>query len=541
MLARLSVAASYSDSPERRGRLAGEAVAMARRLGSARCLAHALAAHCDTIAGPADAERRAEEATEIVALARGEHDLNAELLGLRLRVVARLEQGDVIGAEADMRAFGQVAEILRQPLYGWFVPLWRGFLAQLRGDFDEVLRCADEAAHLGALVDSRNALALSLTQRMWVDIEHGDVDRLRAYLERMSAELPEMLPSAGSVYSTFPGQPDHVRRSFLPHLAEALEHLPKDDSEFASYLVHTTTAMFEGADDAEYAELVRAELLPHRHRFVVDGIGAGCMGSAERPLGMLAALAGRYDEAAGHFRRALEADGRTGSAVHPAATHRAHGIMLLRAGDADGARPHLARAREAYAALGCDGRVAEIEDLLGGASAPSTPTPCSGERERCGGSPSAAAPPPSATARAWQTSLCCSQPPVGRPTCSTWPGLPARRCRATSARCSTTPPARRTGAASPSSTRRSPVETRPPRRSGRRCWPSCRPPSGSAAARVVPAVPRSGPVHGHPPDPDAIRLIEESHPELGRHLRASVRTGVFCSYVPETEQRWITT
>jgi hypothetical protein len=40
---------------------------------------------------------------------------------------------------------------------------------------------------------------------------------------------------------------------------------------------------------------------------------------------------------------------------------------------------------------------------------------------------------------------------------------------------------------------------------------------------------------------DAISLIEQEHPELGRHLRASVRTGAFCSYQPETEQRWITT
>jgi predicted ATPase len=35
-----------------------------------------------------------------------------------------------------------------------------------------------------------------------------------------------------------------------------------------------------------------------------------------------------------------------------------------------------------------------------------------------------------------------------------------------------------------------------------------------------------------------IRRIEEVHPALGRHLRASISTGTFCSYSPETPVRW---
>ena len=37
---------------------------------------------------------------------------------------------------------------------------------------------------------------------------------------------------------------------------------------------------------------------------------------------------------------------------------------------------------------------------------------------------------------------------------------------------------------------------------------------------------------------EAIKRIEEAHPDLGRHLRASVRTGTFCSYSPEQPQSW---
>jgi len=38
---------------------------------------------------------------------------------------------------------------------------------------------------------------------------------------------------------------------------------------------------------------------------------------------------------------------------------------------------------------------------------------------------------------------------------------------------------------------------------------------------------------------DSIRRIEAVHPELGRHLQRSVRTGTLCVYEPETDVRWV--
>jgi hypothetical protein len=36
----------------------------------------------------------------------------------------------------------------------------------------------------------------------------------------------------------------------------------------------------------------------------------------------------------------------------------------------------------------------------------------------------------------------------------------------------------------------------------------------------------------------AVRKVSEHHPELGRHLSHSVRTGTWCAYRPEHELRW---
>jgi len=37
---------------------------------------------------------------------------------------------------------------------------------------------------------------------------------------------------------------------------------------------------------------------------------------------------------------------------------------------------------------------------------------------------------------------------------------------------------------------------------------------------------------------DTLRRIERVHPPLAEHLRAAVRTGTSCSYLPDRQHRW---
>jgi hypothetical protein len=37
---------------------------------------------------------------------------------------------------------------------------------------------------------------------------------------------------------------------------------------------------------------------------------------------------------------------------------------------------------------------------------------------------------------------------------------------------------------------------------------------------------------------DALAAVEAAHPDLGRHLRHAVRTGLYCCYDPETPTTW---
>ena len=66
LTARLSVARSLTEPEERRRAAAEEALALARSAGDPAATCDALAALCDAVAGPEDAERRVALSTELV-------------------------------------------------------------------------------------------------------------------------------------------------------------------------------------------------------------------------------------------------------------------------------------------------------------------------------------------------------------------------------------------------------------------------------------------------------------------------------------------
>jgi hypothetical protein len=100
-------------------------------------------------------------------------------------------------------------------------------------------------------------------------------------------------------------------------------------------------------------------LLPYRSRFAVEGIGAAIRGPVERDLGVLAATLGERSAAADHFGAAVAATRRIGAPLLTARTLHDMGTSL-------GDSACLDDARSAYAALGADRRVADIDARDGG-------------------------------------------------------------------------------------------------------------------------------------------------------------------------------
>ncbi len=517
VMARLSVALSFAGSSERRSELAEGAVALARRLGDPRAVAHALAARCDTMAGPAWSERREADAAEVIACAREVGDRGLELLGLRLRIVARAEQGDLLAARSDMAAFEAAASTVGQPLYSWYVPLFRGFIAHLEGDIALVRRCADEAEQVGRRAGSHNAVILAAVQRSWIAIEEGHEEDVLRELAGLIDLFAETAPAGQGFIGLFPGQPRAVREAALPGIEAAVASLP-DDAELISNLCLMAVAAVMNDDPPWAAAVVRRALEPWADRFAVDGIVAGAIGPVTRYLGELALLEGDLDGAESYLARAA------GAAAAAGASRSGHHVRA--------AQVRLARLRGEQAASAPSASVARFsrdgqlwQVAFGGAS---------GVVRHVKGMTdlSVLLARPGAEVHA----LDLAGAPAAPREADTGPVLDDRARAAYKVRLEELD--EEIDGAALDDDRERQVRAEEERSfllaelgaayglGGRARR------TGAAAERARSAV--TWRIR------DAIRRIEEVHPDLGEHLRRSVRTGTFCRYDPERPVTWET-
>jgi hypothetical protein len=378
LLARLSIALSFV-AEDRRLDLSTEAVAMARRLDDRSVLGYALAAHCDATAGPVHSEARRDAAAEVVAIGRALGDRRLELLGRRLRIVALLELAEIGEADAEIRAFSVSSEAIREPLYRWYAPLWRGMRALMAGNAEESAACCDEAAALGAMADSANATMLTLTQR-WV--------RLR--VEGRLAEAAAMMETDGlaafgdlaGTYATaalgylWAGRLDDASARLRAFVAD-LGQVPRDAEWLPTMAQLASLATALG--DRQSAAALDPIMAPFDDRVVVEGIGAavcGTLGSFRAPL---LALLGRLEESRAIAHAADAAASRMGlvtmlatsmTAAQPSGRERVGsatcgaGIWTLAYEGASAAVPDSKGLRDLAILLVAPGRAFHVSELV---------------------------------------------------------------------------------------------------------------------------------------------------------------------------------
>lgn len=295
LLARLSVALSFV-AEERRLDLSTEAVAMARRLGDQSALGYALAARCDAISGPAHSEARRDAAAEVVAIGLGLGDRRLELLGRRLLIAALLELGDMVETDVQIGMFSASAETIREPLYRWYVPLWRAMRALMKGRVDESAALCVEAEQLGAMANSTNATMLTLAQR-WVRLRvEGRLTEAAGLIDAKALEVFGDLAGteALSALSRLQlGDVDGARTS-LQELTADLHRIPLDAEWLPTMAQLAEMAIALG--DRDSAAVLDRAMAPFDHRIVVEGIGAAVCGTLGAYRAPLALLLGRADQ-----------------------------------------------------------------------------------------------------------------------------------------------------------------------------------------------------------------------------------------------------
>ncbi len=283
IMARLSVALSYTGSEERRVELSKEAVAMARRVRDPAALAYALSTYCDTIATPEHLDERLEASAEMVRLAREAGDRELELLAHRFRVESLFQAGDIPGLDAEIETYSRLSEVLRQPLSQWYVPLFRGARALLEGRFKDSERLAAQALEMGERAHSMNARMMAdFTQLTETYRQEGRFEDMEVQWRRFVEAYPEMASAADWIAFALAtvGQGDQAKaRADLERLAASGALTMLGGGGMWIVMTAFMAEVAAAVRSVPAAEILYEALSPFGPQLVVCGVGGATYGS----------------------------------------------------------------------------------------------------------------------------------------------------------------------------------------------------------------------------------------------------------------------
>jgi tetratricopeptide (TPR) repeat protein len=339
--------------------MSSEAVALARMSGDSDALGVVLATRCALLRGSPRIREHLALADELVRGAPPD-GWDGWRNGYSQRAMARLALGDRRGFEADLKACGRLGVERHFWWFRWIAAMWTAGLGLLDGRFDEVEGLASHARGLApaGLVGDE----FFLRQMFRLHVERGDVAGATAVGRELVSSWPDnalhqaMLVAARAGFEGV----DAARPAFERFADEGLG--PMAPERWPVTLAYRAKVALALGGTERAGDLYDA-LRPYRAQAVIGGMADGCMGAADRYLGMLATATGNFDDAEAHFQAALTLESGLSSPPLLARTRFWYGrMLLLRARDRDvpEAKALLARALETAETLGMCGLADEV-------------------------------------------------------------------------------------------------------------------------------------------------------------------------------------
>jgi DNA-binding SARP family transcriptional activator len=354
LLARLAGALRDQSVPERRAALTNEALEIARRLGDPRTLAWAIDGTYSAFSWPRDTDAWLAMAREILQLADEIGDKEQAFFGHFHALGSLMVRGDVQAAEAELASMTSLVQELRQPSQLWTISATEAMFDLLAGRHEQAEVAMTRNAELGP-----GAQGLDATYYYVINLqgwalrrEQGRLAEVEASLERYVGEYPDVFIFRcvlASVHSEL-GREQRARDELTSLATDEFADVGTEWFFGASLLAEVCAS----AGDVVRAERLYEALSPYAD-YNVYAHPEVSLGSASRPLGLLAATMSRWEDAAGHFERALDLNARMGARPWVAHTQHEYARMLLQraaAGDEDRARELLGAARSGFEGLG---------------------------------------------------------------------------------------------------------------------------------------------------------------------------------------------
>ena len=369
-----------TDSVEDLRRVANEATATAARAKEPALTALAHHARQQALWAATDGhEERLVSATEMVALAREEKDVELELDGHMWRMIALLELGRIGEAELEMLAYRRLAEDVGHSLFLMFARSREATFALLHGRLADGERLAKEAHGLARECGSPEADAMMGTALVELHFERRYDD-----MATLGVEHVRRVGMSSFISAMFLGRLGRLEEAKAA-LRAGVEHDLAGGSAF-----QRLPALAAGAraawmlEDGDATGRLYEALVPYANLHVVLGGAVGYLGPATRYLGLCAAVSGRGDAAVNHLESALEdCEGVAALPLVARISLELASVLASRASEGDRlrARTLADRALGLGRTLGMDRLVEESEELL---SRLTTPQPAANSLRRQG-------------------------------------------------------------------------------------------------------------------------------------------------------------
>jgi tetratricopeptide (TPR) repeat protein len=365
LLAVLVAELTFKVPLEERRSLSDEAIGIARRLGDPSTLTWVLSTRFNAVRAPHLLGERIQYGAENVAAARQTGDPMALWHAVMEQTQLYVETGSIAELEESLALEVQLADDLRQPYPRWLTTCHRVARAILAGDTDDAERLCEEALKIGSEGGQPDALTLYAGELFAIRDGQGRLAELEPLMEQAAADNPG-IPGlrAGVVHSYCErGALDEARAVLDEQRARGFDSFHVDGVWLCTMRLYATVAADVG--DADAARELYDLLVPFADQVAADG--ANVQGPLGGPLGRLAAVMGRHDDAEAWFRRAVAQEERLGAALELARTQVSWAEMLLdrgRAADAPRARELSEIARVVAGARGWASVAARADAVL---------------------------------------------------------------------------------------------------------------------------------------------------------------------------------
>jgi tetratricopeptide (TPR) repeat protein len=338
VMARLAEVLHFSGQPERALDLSEQALAIARRLQDVTAVAAALTGRHVALLHIEHLDERLQVNAELLDLAARMGHLELGVQGRHWRIYDLFELGDAEAAIEEHQLLLALAAELRQPLLRSLATCWQAAREQMAGRALEAGRLSDEALALGRRAHAVDAESLHGAQVLMRARDAGSMPALLPRLQELAHRYRAIPAWPAALACAYLEAGDEVRAQAIYDelTADALGRVPRN-----VYWLSTIAFLCEAcAALPGHPGLVtlHTALSPYATR-TVQISSAACLGAAAHYLGVLAAAAGRHDEADRHFTEAAARNRALGALTALARTECEHGATLLaRNGPGDAAQ-----------------------------------------------------------------------------------------------------------------------------------------------------------------------------------------------------------